>query len=69
MTKPEVVALMKTSKTNEEWRINANKVKDAFGGDYPNFWYRAIIMDGVAKEVLGPYWGEIRISKDINDLL
>ena len=46
MTEAEVLKLMKSSKTGTEWNDNCDKVKKAFGGDYPSFWYGSIIMAG-----------------------
>ncbi len=47
MTQQEVVDLMKSSKTEHEWNENCDKVKAAFRGKYPEFWYGAIIQSGV----------------------
>lgn len=49
MTQNEVVELMQTSKTEDEWNGNCDKVKKAFGGQYPDFWFSAIILSGVHK--------------------
>jgi len=46
MNEQEVVKLMKTSKTEEEWNNNCDKVKKACDG-YPPFWYQAIILSGL----------------------
>jgi len=46
MTKEQVVDLMKSSTSENEWNNNCDKVKAAFGG-YPSFWYSAVIMSGV----------------------
>lgn len=50
MTEQEVVALMKTSKSEEEWNANCDKVKATCGG-YPDFWYSAVIMSGLLTQV------------------
>jgi hypothetical protein len=47
MDEHAVVALMKSSESEEEWNANADTVKAAFGGDYPEFWYKAIVLSGV----------------------
>ena len=46
MSEAEVVALMKSSKTQREWNENCDKVQRACGG-YPSFWYTAIIASGI----------------------
>lgn len=50
MTEQEVIDLMASSQTANEWNNNAGKVKATFGG-YPPFWYETIIMSGLAKLV------------------
>lgn len=41
-----VKELMSSSGSEQEWNVNCDKVKAA-NGDYPSFWYRAIIMSGL----------------------
>jgi len=63
MTESEVIELMKSSKSSKEWNSNADIVKSRCGG-YPSFWYRAIILSGIAQEVTAT-WGsdaEIHVS-------
>lgn len=47
MTEDEVVDLMVSSKSAAEWDANADRVKTAFGGNYPRFWYGAVIQSGI----------------------
>lgn len=44
-----VIELMKSSKSEQEWNDNCDKVKVANNG-YPEFWFKAIILSGVASE-------------------
>lgn len=44
MTKQEVIDLMRSSKTEEEWNENCEKVKEAHGGQYPDYWFASIII-------------------------
>jgi len=44
-----VVALMQSSSTEDQWNNNVDKVKDANNG-YPSFWYSAIILSGVMRK-------------------
>lgn len=46
MTEQEVVDLMNSSKNDQEWNENADKVKAAFGGDYPSFWWEKVMLSG-----------------------
>ena len=46
MNKKEVIELMKSSKTEEEWNSNTQKVRDSCGG-YPDFWFAEIIASGL----------------------
>jgi hypothetical protein len=50
MNQSEVVKLMKSSKTREEWDRNCDNVKKLCGG-YPDFWYSVIMLSGLADEV------------------
>lgn len=52
MNKNEVITLMKSSKNEEDWDKNCDKVKAACGG-YPDFWYPEIIVSGLCDETLG----------------
>lgn len=51
MNEEEVKDLMKSSQTEAEWNANCNKVKAAFGGVYPSFWYQAIVASGLSREM------------------
>ncbi len=64
MNQQEVIALMKSSKSEAEWNNNLDKVQKAFGG-YPDFWYSAIVESGVARETASKFGGsaDIRITK------
>lgn len=46
----EVVALMKSSRSEAEWNANCDKVKAANDG-YPSFWYKAIISSGLMSSI------------------
>ena len=56
MDEQEVVDLMSMSRTAEDWRDNCDYVKMCFGGDYPTFWWQAIIQSGLADSILSR-WG------------
>lgn len=49
MQEQEVIELMKSSKNEQEWNANCNKVKLANNG-YPDFWYSSIIASGIYAE-------------------
>jgi len=55
MTQAEVVALMEGSNSEDEWHANIDKVRQAFGGQYPNFWYADIIQPGVASKTAAKF--------------
>lgn len=63
MNEQEVVALMKSSASEDEWNKNCDKVKAACGG-YPKFWFKAVVLSGVAQETLSKFGSSaaIRIS-------
>ncbi len=66
MTKDEVLSLMRSSKSSSEWAANCDKVKSLhpskFGGQYPEYWYEAVIESGLMDEVLGPGSSDIKIT-------
>ena len=64
MNQDEVVALMESSKTEEEWNINCDKVKAACGGSYPDFWFAAVLASGVSSRTAAKWGGtdDITIS-------
>jgi len=49
MTKNEVKKLMESSKTIAEWNENCDKVKSSHNGQYPDFWYKEIVLSGLMK--------------------
>ena len=51
MTESEVVELMRTSGSQREWNANCDRVKAAFGGQYPAFWFAVIVMSGIAGQM------------------
>ena len=55
--KDDLVALMKSSKSEKEWNDNCDKVKAANGRQYPSFWYMAIMVSGIAHTVQSS-WGK-----------
>lgn len=57
----EVVRLMESSQTSDEWNNNADKVKTACDG-YPSFWFRAVVLSGVMARVTARWGGSDRIS-------
>jgi hypothetical protein len=50
MERQEVIALMQTSRNETEWNANCDTVKKNCGG-YPQFWYEAIMLSGIANKV------------------
>ena len=61
MTQQEMIDLMASSKNDFEWNENCDKVKAAFGGDYPPFWYKEIIVSGLMDKTLGAGASEFKI--------
>jgi hypothetical protein len=55
MTESEVVALMRSSKSADEWNTNAKKVKASNGGSYPKFWYKTIIESDIMAETVAAF--------------
>ena len=61
MTEQEVVELMKSSNSADEWNANCDKVKKACAG-YPSFWWPAIMQSGVATETAKKLDGSMDIK-------
>lgn len=48
LTIPEgVEAYMASSTSERDWNSRCNDVKQANGGDYPPFWFEAIVLSGL----------------------
>lgn len=47
MSKDEVIALMESSRDEDDWNRNCDTVKRRCEG-YPPFWYAAVIVSGLA---------------------
>lgn len=62
LDKQGVIDLMKSSKSLQEWRLNCNKVKQAYGGDYPDYWYQEIILSGLCDRTLGEGSSKLKIT-------
>lgn len=56
-----VETLMKSSKDEQEWNANCDKVKAANGG-YPGFWFPAIVMSGLMDRTLGAGASDIKLK-------
>lgn len=52
----DVVQYMKDSTSSESWVRRCEYVKDANNGDYPDFWYSAIILSEVMYKTTAK-WG------------
>ncbi|MHC4620123.1 MAG: hypothetical protein ACYTEQ_20440 [Planctomycetota bacterium] len=61
MSEAEVVKLMESSTSDTEWDENCDKVKAAFNGNYPPFWYSAILASGVAQRTTESYGSDAKI--------
>lgn len=61
MTQEEVLALMRSSKSETEWNANCHKVKAAHDGHYPAYWFAEVIQSGLITEALGAGAADIKI--------
>jgi|GEM_PF-1552772 len=66
MDKHAVVRLMSSSKSEKEWNLNCDKVKAAYDGKYPGFWYSAVIMSGVIGQTQALFTSQSDKREDIN---
>lgn len=52
ITRDEVLSLMASSKSPEQWDLNADIVKQLHNNQYPDYWFNDMIMSGLADHVL-----------------
>lgn len=50
-TREGLAAHMEAAKSEQDWNDRCDAVKEANGGDYPNFWWDTIMMSGLASRV------------------
>lgn len=62
MTQKEVLDLMSSSTTSQEWNQNCLKVKEAHKGEYPSYWYAEVITSGLMDRTLGEGSSKIKVS-------
>lgn len=62
MTREEVCRYMEKSTSEADWNKRCDKIKSKFGGDYPGFWYQAIVMSGLAQRVAESFGGTAEIQ-------
>lgn len=62
MNEAQVVALMSSATSSQDWNDKCDEVKRACNG-YPNFWYASIIQSGLARQVMAKFGAspELRI--------
>lgn len=59
LTKQEdIVMYMKKSTNESDWNKRCDEVKAANQGDYPSFWFAAIVLSGVAGQTM-LQWGRL----------
>lgn len=71
MTKEQVIELMESSQSEQEWNNNCDIVKGKCDG-YPNFWFSTIIASGLAGRVAARFGKDDKIHIQIikaDDLL
>jgi hypothetical protein len=60
MTREEVIQLMRSSRTEQEWNDNCNKVMKACDG-YPHYWFEAIVSSGLMSTVTARFGNDDKI--------
>jgi len=65
MTKTEVIELMKSASSEEDWNNKCDQVKSACGG-YPDYWFAEIIASGLANEIKAGFF--MLTKQDLDDL-
>lgn len=59
MNKEQVIELMRSSTSKDEWNNNCDTIKRECGG-YPFYWYDEIVKSGLIDEVLGEGSSQIK---------
>ena len=67
MNRQEVIALMQTSRDENEWNANCDTVKKNCYG-YPSFWYEAIMLSGIANKVRNS-WMSTAVRGNLADIM
>jgi len=67
MDKQEVIELMRSSESEQEWDRNCDTVKREFGG-YPPFWYEAIVLSGVLSQTAAKWSGDADIRVETRSM-
>lgn len=62
MEKQEVLDLMRSSRSPDEWNENCEKVKKAHNNGYPDWWFGEIVLSGLCDKTLGAGSSQIKIS-------
>lgn len=57
MNEAQTVALLESSTSAAEWNAHLDKIKAAHGGDYPDFWYGAVVASGLAARTAAKWGG------------
>jgi len=61
MTQDEVIVLMESCQTADDWRTRCDYVKAQHDGGYPDFWYDAIIRSGLGDRVAARWGSDMTI--------
>lgn len=63
MTKEQVISLMSNATSEQDWNKKCDQVKATCGG-YPDFWYKEIVLSGLAGRIAATFGAtaEIKIS-------
>lgn len=51
MTKDEVISLLRTTRSEQQWNDACDKIKQAFGGKYPDWWFLEVLASGLMAEI------------------
>lgn len=68
MTEQEVIDLMSSATSDEDWNQKTLQVKRAFNNGYPAFWYPAIIASGLGDKIAAKWGGSTGLQIKIFNL-
>ena len=54
-SKETYLAILRSTKNEKEWNEACDLIKEDFGGSYPSWWYKDVLMSGFAASMMGQW--------------
>ena len=66
-TESDVIKLLESSQSEQEWNKNCNEIKAANDGHYPGFWFQEVVVNGLMAHVSSRWGGDDKIHISVID--